>query len=61
MKNNDSKFNQKPLSLWLTGAMLGTSLGGVPGTVIGGAVGGIIGSFGGNWFGTSCIDYLYGQ
>ena len=22
---------------------------------------GIIGSFGGNWFGTSCIDYLYGQ
>ncbi len=33
----------------------------VGGTVIGGAVGGIIGNFGGSWFGTFCINYLYGK
>lgn len=30
-------------------------------TNVGGAAGSIIGSFGGNWFGTSCINSLYGK
>ena len=31
------------------------------GIILGGAVGGIIGNFGGSWFGSFCINYLYGK